>query len=115
MDIKKIIFVFVIFAFIYGCANMQDSGERVFLNLQSVSSRIIIILTFEKEDEDLIKQLEVFEEQINTECSAIQQIGYRRLMGDPVSVELKYKAATSLQTCNKKVIQVDQFLKERGL
>jgi len=114
MDIKRIIFIFVIFASVYGCMTIRNYGESVFLNLQSVSNRMISVIMF-GEDEILIEQIEAYEEEINEECSALQQIGYRRVMGDPVSDELKYEAALSLDGCNEVVDQADQFLKRNGL
>lgn len=111
---KRIIFIFVIFVSVYGCASIRNYGESVFSNLQSVSNRIISVIMFE-EDEELIEQLEAHEEKINEKCSALQQIGYRRMMGEPVSSDLEYEAGTSLNECNKVVIQTDQFLKANGL
>lgn len=115
MNIKRVIFIFVIFASVYGCASIRDYGESVFLNLQSVSNRMISVIMFEDENKMLIEQIEAHEEKINEECSALQQIGYRRVMGDPVSDELKYEAAMILHECNEAVDQADQFLKENGL
>ena len=113
MDIKRIIFIFVILTSVFGCANY---GKGVFLNLQQVSNKIVSIMMFEEEeDETLIEQLEAHEEKINEECSALQQIGYRRMMGEPVSSDLEYEAGTSLDECNEVVIQADQFLKANGL
>lgn len=115
MGIKRVVFIFVIFASVYGCTSIQDYGESVFLNLQSVSNKIVSVMMFEEEDEALIEQLEAREEKINEECSALQKIGYRRMMSEPVSSELEYEAGISLQKCNEVVIQVDQFLKANGL
>jgi len=115
MDIKRIIFISVIFASVYGCQTIRDYGESVFLNLQSVSNRMISVIMFEDENKVLIEQIEAHEEKINEECSALQQIGYRRMMNEPVSDNLKYEAAASLNECNEVIIQVDQFLKENGL
>ena len=114
MNIKRIIFISIIFASVYGCATIRNYGESVFLNLQSVSNRMISVIMFE-EDEVLVEQIEAHEEKINAECSALQQIGYRRMMNEPVSDNLKYEAATSLNECNEVVIEADQFLKENGL
>lgn len=109
-------YIFVIFiVFIYGCASIRDYGESVFSNLHSVSNRIVDVLFFEEENEILIEQLEAREEQINEECSALQKIGYRRMMGEPVSDELKFEAATNLDNCNEVIIQTDEFLRENGL
>lgn len=115
MNIQKTLFIFVILASVYGCAGTREYAESVFLNLQSVSNRIIGVMIFEEENEVLVEQLEIQEEQINTECYALQQIGYRRMMGEPVSGDLEYEAAMNLEECNKVVIQADQFLKENGL
>lgn len=116
MDIiKKTFFIFVILTSVYGCASTREYAESVFLNLQSVSNRIVGFMIFEEENEVLIEQLEAQEEQINTECYALQQIGYRRMMGEPVSSDLEYEAAMNLKECNEVVIQADQFLKENGL
>lgn len=115
MDIiKKTFFIFVILTSVYGCASTREYAESVFLNLQSVSNRIIGFI-IEEENEVLIEQLEAQEEQINTECYALQQIRYRRMMDEPVSSDLEYEAAINLQECNKVVLQADQFLKENGL
>jgi len=114
MDIKRILFIFVIFASVYGCATIRNYGKSVFLNLQSVSNRMISVIMFE-EDKVLVEQIEEHEEKINAECSALQQIGYRRMMDEPVSDSLKYEAAVSLNECNEVVDQADQFLKENGL
>lgn len=116
MGIKRVAFIFVIFASVYGCASIQDYGKSVFLNLQLVSNKIVSVMMFEeKENEALIEQLEVYEEKINEECSALQQIGYRRMMNEPISSDLEYEAGISLQKCNEVVIQTDQFLKANGL
>lgn len=116
MNIKRVIFIFVIFASVYGCASIRDYGKSVFLNLQLVSNKIISVMIFEEEEnEALIEQLEAYEEKINEECSALQQIGYRRMMGEPVSSNLEYEAGISLDECNEVVIQADQFLKANGL
>lgn len=117
MDIiKKTFFIFVILTSVYGCAGTREYAESVFLNLQLVSNKIVSIMLFEEEEnEALIKRLEAHEEQINTECSALQQIAYRRMMSEPVSSDLEYEAGTSLQECDEVVIQADQFLKENGL
>lgn len=115
MNIKRAIFISVILASVYGCMSIRDYGESVFLNLQSVSNRMISVIMFEDENKVLIEQIEAHEEKINEECSALQQIGYRRVMGDPVNNELKYEAAASLNKCNEVVIKADQFLKENGL
>jgi len=116
MDIiKKTFFIFVILTSVYGCASTREYAKSVFLNLQLVSTKIFSVMMFDKENEELIVQLEAHEEQINMECSALQQSGYRRMMGDPVSSDLEYEAAISLQECNKVVLQADQFLKKNGL
>ncbi len=115
MGIKRVVFIFVIFASVYGCMSIRDYGKSVFLNLQLVSNKIVSVMMFEEEDEALIEQLEAYEEKINEECSALQQIGYRRMMGEPVSSDLEYEAGISLQKCNEVVIQADQFLKANGL
>ena len=115
MDIKRIFFIFIMLVSVSGCAGIRDYGESVFLNLQLVSNKIVSIMIFEEKDEALIEQLEAHEEKINEECSALQKIGYRRMMSEPVSSDLKYEAATSLDECNDVVIQADQFLKANGL
>lgn len=116
MDIiKKTFFMFVILTSVYGCIGTREYAESIFLNLQSVSNRIVGFMIFEEENEVLIEQLEVQEEQINTECYALQQIRYRRMMGEPVSSDLEYEAAMNLEECDKVIIQADQFLKENGL
>ncbi len=115
MNIKRAIFISVILASAYGCAGIRDYGESVFSNLQLVSNKIVSIMLFEEENEAFTKQLEAHEEQINIECSALQQIAYRRMMREPVSSELEYEAGTILQECNEVVIRTNQFLKENGL
>lgn len=115
MDIKRAVFIFAIFASVYGCAITREYAESVFLNLQLVSTKIVGVMMFDEENEELIVQLEAYEEKINEKCSALQQIGYRRMMSEPVSGALEYEAGTSLQECNEVVIQTDQFLKANGL
>lgn len=117
MGMKKIISIVIILVMsigIYSCTNMRTYGKSVFVNLQTVSAKIINIVMFEEEDIKLIEQLEVYEEKINNECYALQQIGYQRMMGEPVSSQLEYEAGISLQECDKAVTETQRFLTKNG-
>ncbi len=116
MGIKKSISIIILVTAvgIISCTNIRDYGKSVFVNLQAVSTRIINIVIFEEEDTELIEQLEAYEDRINDECYALQQIGYKRMMGDPVSSELEYEAGMNLQECDEVVTQAQQFLTKNG-